>query len=71
MPSNELIEISTNFKIDARFGPLVMALWLCIHLESIEQTRIENFAADYNKQAFISEMITVYLKSDTAMSMCD
>ena len=71
MPSNELIEISTNFKIDARFGSLVMALWLCIHLENIEQTRVENFTADFTKQAFISEMITVYLKSDTAMSMCD
>ena len=71
MPSNELIEVSTNFKIDAQFGPLTMALWLCIHLEAIEQARVESFTTDHTKQSFISEIIAVYLKSDTAMSMCD
>lgn len=71
MPSNELTEVSANFKVDAKFGPLTMALWLCLHLEVMEQNRVETFTANHTKQSFISEIIESYLKSDTAMSMCD
>ena len=69
--SNELIEIAPDFQIDAQFEALSIAVWLCVHLEAIEKSRMESFAMKQMDKLFISEIINVYLNSETAMCMCD
>ena len=68
--SNELLEIAPDFQIDKQFEALSIAVWLCIHLEAIEKSRMESFASKQTDKLFISEIINVYLNSEAAMCMC-
>jgi len=70
MPSNQLIALTPNFKIDAQYQASVTALWLCLHLPKIEQTRIDNFISSYTDSVFVSKIINAYLQSEESTSMC-
>lgn len=70
MPSNQLIALTPNFKIDAQYQASVTALWLCLHLPKIEQTRIDNFISSYTDSIFVSKIINAYLQSEKSTSMC-
>jgi hypothetical protein len=70
MPSNQLLSLTPNFKIDSKYHASVTALWLCLHLQKVEQTRINTFAGKYTDSSFMSKIIHAYLEKEEAMSMC-
>lgn len=69
MPCNKLLHIANSVKIHVKFHAFVTALWLCQHMQSLEQHRIERFLAQQQDTTFMSETITAYLRSDDAFCM--